>query len=84
MYHVHDLFLDGTLVGPGPADLREEGSVRSLAGIARAFYFHVRHLDGSVLAERDPQGVLQGEHRRNSGRVNGLCCSQKRDKKRDY
>ena len=82
--HVHDLFLDGTLKGSRSVDLREEGSVRPFAGIARALDLHVRHLDGSVLAKGDPQGVLQGEDRRDGRRVNGLCGSEKREKKRDY
>ncbi len=73
--HVHDLLLDGTLVRTGPADLRVEGSVRPFAGIARPFYLHVRHFDGRVLAEGDPQGILEGEDRRRGGRINCLCDS---------
>ena len=55
------LLLQGVTVHPGGAHLREQGCVGTLPGILLPLDLEIRDLHGSVLAEGDLQGVLQGE-----------------------
>ena len=82
--HIHHLFLDGALVRGGTVDLREEGRVRALAGIAGPLDFLVCHFDRSILAQGDPDGILQGEERRRGGGVGHLGEGEHGKEERNY
>ena len=74
--HVHHLLLDGPLIGPRAVDLREQGCVGALAGISDPFDLLVRHFDGRVLAQRNPERVLEGQQRRGRRGVGRLGQSE--------
>ena len=82
--HVHHLLLDGPLIGPGPAYLREKRGISALAGVSGTFDLLVRDLYGDVLAERDAQRVLQGKHRRDRRRIDGLGKAEQGEKAGNY
>ena len=55
------LLLEGVTVHAGSAYLRKQGGIGTLLRILLPLDLHVRDLHGRVLAERDFQGVVQGQ-----------------------
>ena len=60
--HVHDLLLDGPLVGPAAVDLRQQRGIGALPGVLLPLDLHVRHLDGHIFRQGDPERVFERQH----------------------